>query len=679
MKRQLLTMLMTGTMACGAGAQQVNGTFDATWETCTPYTGGSSKTVGTQPQGWKAANVAGYYLFWTWWGTTTVVEKVSGRSGNAVKMTNQTTSGNVIPGYMALGTPWNTANTSGGNADGGTFGGLSFSKRPDALEFYYQRSLGASGNSQPASVVAYLWKGSTTQQNVPVSIGSSPTKVTMTNRDANVLGRTYSQGGAVSRSSDFELIATIGAENEVAAEQGYRAEVYLQDTPSAWTKVTCPLTYHSNSTPTMINIIFAAMENYAGKASNESGNSLTVDDVSLVYWHALSDLKIGGQTLSGFSESTLNYEVEGDYDASAVSYTKKGQGATVAQSYNAETRTLTLTVTSEVGESTAYRVVYKTPNAVVSQKTYAEPLYVTINGMTAGPQTANVVVGTQASGRINFTLENFMLEAGTEVLPVGNIAINDLEVTDQAFAYTGNITITEGNQPGIDTWLGPGLGPIPMVLVGKFVDEDHVLVSIDIDLQATMGQLIKVHLGYDRASLAVSSAKYGTFVAPFEVTIPSGVQAYKVSGVQSNVLTLEILSGTLPAHTPVVVESETEVSSSFFGQAGSTTAPSNGLLTGVYADTPAPVGTYVLQSQDEKVGFYLVSDVNQPTVKANRCYLTAPAGGGVKAFYLDQATAVSAIEALTEGLGQIYDLQGRQRQTLQRGINIVNGQKILVK
>ena len=37
--------------------------FDGEWKSIQPYTGGSSTNVGTTPEGWCIANVAGYQLF----------------------------------------------------------------------------------------------------------------------------------------------------------------------------------------------------------------------------------------------------------------------------------------------------------------------------------------------------------------------------------------------------------------------------------------------------------------------------------------------------------------------------------------------------------------------------------------------------------------------------------------
>lgn len=134
-----------------------------------------------------------------------------------------------------------------------------------------------------------------------------------------------------------------------------------------------------------------------------------------------------------------------------------------------------------------------------SEKVYTEPLVVTINGESTEPQDASVTVVDNGNGTINFVLNNFVLNLGGEEMGVGNIELNDLEVKESVFGmkyfnYDDLLTIVEGNKEGVDTWMGPMLGEIPLVLAGK-MNENNLYVTIDIDMQATLGQIIYVKLG----------------------------------------------------------------------------------------------------------------------------------------------------------------------------------------
>ena len=194
--------------------------------------------------------------------------------------------------------------------------------------------------------------------------------------------------------------------------------------------------------------------------------------------------------------------------------------------------------------------------------------------------------------------------------------------------------------------------------------------------------VLKVNLIYefDKATLAVTDSKYATFIAPFDVTIPEGVTAYTVEGVEGTELTLKAVETTIAANTPVVLYSETPVSTTVKGLSTATEeAYTTGLLTGVYKDKDALVGTYVLQDHDGKVAFYYVGST-PVTVKAGHAYLTAPSSD-VKAYGFDAiATAINNLNATKAAAeGTIYNVSGQQQRSLQRGINIVGGKKVVIK
>lgn len=193
------------------------------------------------------------------------------------------------------------------------------------------------------------------------------------------------------------------------------------------------------------------------------------------------------------------------------------------------------------------------------------------------------------------------------------------------------------------------------------------------------------------ATLAVTSAKYGTFIAPFDVALPEGVKAYTIEETKAcdgkNYVMMTPVEGTIPANTPVMLESENVVSQEVSGEYVDAESLTVGLLTGVYSPTPAPVGSYVLQSHDGVVAFYVVVDGTQPTVTANRAYLNGVTGSleaKVVYFGYEEETAINAIDALTKGGCKIYTSNGVQVNTLQKGVNVIklaNGKikKILVK
>lgn len=184
------------------------------------------------------------------------------------------------------------------------------------------------------------------------------------------------------------------------------------------------------------------------------------------------------------------------------------------------------------------------------------------------------------------------------------------------------------------------------------------------------------------ATMKITDAKYATFIAPFDVEIPAGVTASTAEiGADGAILELSALEGTIPAHTAVILFSENTYENTVSGvRSADADDLTTGALVGTYEDIQAPDGSYVLQNQDGKVGFYQVEQATAaPWVRANRAYLTAPANNPVKAYFFDDAVdAIKSVDA-EAGNAEIFNVAGQRMSKLQRGVNIVNGKKVLVK
>lgn len=198
-----------------------------------------------------------------------------------------------------------------------------------------------------------------------------------------------------------------------------------------------------------------------------------------------------------------------------------------------------------------------------------------------------------------------------------------------------------------------------------------------------------------QASVALkidAEVKYGTRIFPFTPTLPTGVKAYSCKAADGKVLTL-VEEETPAANTPYILENTTEndvnVTLTDWGVASSLDKVTVGWLTGVYEAESAPVGSYVLQNNNNKVGFYVVEEIDGkvPTVGAYRCYLSKPQAEGARAAYFfseDLTTGITAVEALTSGDTQIFNAAGALLPTLQKGMNIIRkadgtSYKVMVK
>ena len=100
------------------------------------------------------------------------------------------------------------------------------------------------------------------------------------------------------------------------------------------------------------------------------------------------------------------------------------------------------------------------------------------------------------------------------------------------------------------------------------------------------------------------------------------------------------------------------------------------VLKGAAEDIEA-AGKYVLAQVDEKVGFFKATT---GTIKAGKAYLES--AFGVKGFIfaedeaIGEATGIANVEKTVEN-GAIYNLAGQRISKMQKGINIINGKKIL--
>lgn len=328
----------------GASAQQVNGGFDETWVKCVPWTSKNNTTTqGTQPVDWCVSNVIGLSGL----GATTIASSSTGYNNSTYSATltntpNPYMDSQIIPAYITLGTTWNTAKSSifsgVSDQDGGTFGGKSFTYKPDGIKFYYKRSHGTADTDEPAVVTAYLWKGTWSQESVPgeTKMGT-PSTATMTNRDRNILNMSYTKGGTVTKTDDAKLLAYL--------KEGDNKYVSIMGDASEWTEFTYNFTYDdTESKPEMINIIIAANDYFGGATAVGSGNSITIDNVELIYNSSLSDLKFNGITIDGFAKDTYEYTIEDGYTDGCITFTKDCVGGDVRGRFEPSSNSYIITV-----------------------------------------------------------------------------------------------------------------------------------------------------------------------------------------------------------------------------------------------------------------------------------------------------------------------------------------------
>lgn len=430
-------LAVTGT----ATAQQLpNGTFDGEWETCYPNAG--TDAVGTQPTGWGASNVFQMMSFEL---VTQGTDRTSS-DGNAhsVHMNNTFCGlaflqiGAAAPAYITLGDAWNYGdyqdlNSENDASDGGSYGGVEFTFRPDAISLWVKRTHATSADAgtvnanEKATVLVYSWKGETTSK---VGIGLDMTNeggtiIDMPNRDKDVLGMITD---GVTKSDDFELIS--------------KSENYIEGDIEEWKQLTYPIEYLSDNAPEMINVVIASSD-YFNRPNLGVNNTLDVDDVTLVYYSTLNALTIGGNEIA-LSNDTYNYEGTGSLPTSTdeVVATTKSQFATADVKIDNAASTVTITVTNQGGADidgkTSHTYVITYPAAAEATQ-YTGYLNIEMMGnQLATNQEATVEITDNGNGTCTFSLPNFSLGGSASM---GDIVVENVTMTeaDGTTTYTGSV------------------------------------------------------------------------------------------------------------------------------------------------------------------------------------------------------------------------------------------------
>lgn len=402
----------------------------STWTSTMYPKGGDFTRPGDEPSEWNGSSVASFGQ------PMKTVSKVK-NSDTEVKIENAEINlsffgvHQVIPGYLTLGTPWVFVGGTGiGNAnsyapygDGGSYGGLSFNYKPDAINVKYKKT----NSGETSHIIAYLWSGEFVSK-VPTSYDIDGNKYTygreLSNVDRVVLGRqtdNVTKKGTLIASVDYSIAAeTTDWKDEVI-------ELKYQDGVDKTTKVE------------NVNIIFAASD-YWTRANLKGKTSLTIDNTSFVYYSTLTSLKAGSKTIA-LKDGVYNYTVAGKMPTEKeVVATCKSQFADAAVAVDAANYKVTVTVTNQGGKDVdgATQHVYTLQYTAPVVKQYAGILNVEMGGEDViANATQEVTISYYNDNTCDFSLPHFMF-MGTDI---GNIEIPNVKVSEDA---AGTKTFTDG-------------------------------------------------------------------------------------------------------------------------------------------------------------------------------------------------------------------------------------------
>lgn len=273
---------------------------------------------GEEPQSWHSSNIK----FATGWAGSyqELVQKKSDNGKTYANVINKKSgqASSYIPtlGTLTIGNTW-YANYGDGNATGGyratnekfaqngTYGGLSFVGRPDAIVGDFQNY------SSDSHIIAYLWKGSFNGE-VPATFDDGATGP-FYNKKYNPTIKSWLKLENLDRAIWSEIdpsIVTSETVQKITKSEGAEIVAYCDktfDNTFGWTPVEIPLTYKSSATPEMTNVIIAAGYPWDSRKSVEN-NNICADNIRYVYYSRLSDASIDGYAFD-FNPNTLDYVI----------------------------------------------------------------------------------------------------------------------------------------------------------------------------------------------------------------------------------------------------------------------------------------------------------------------------------------------------------------------------------
>ena len=186
----------------------------------------------------------------------------------------------------------------------------------------------------------------------------------------------------------------------------------------------------------------------------------------------------------------------------------------------------------------------------------------------------------------------------------------------------------------------------------------------------------------------VGDASYATLYLPFDVTTSGATKAYYIETAVNGYAQLTETSGEgteIPANTAVVLVNEDAETSAILNMTSDLTpviSESDNLLKGTLVpmilDLSDETPNYALGKLDNKIGFYKFEG-ETIALGANRAYLEVPASNGVKGFRFvyDDETSIENLNVDRDLNGAIFNLAGQRLSKPVKGINIINGKKVL--
>ena len=528
MKKFYKTVVATLFIAMGitATAQQLPNYGFESWKSACGSTeafgtGGltSSKTgemrvrPGSEPADWNGSSINQKVIMQKQ--ETLIFDETSDivTGSHSVKMQNKFvgvgTIGSVAPGFITLGTPWVYAVSTIDDCDGGTYGGISFTAKPDAITGKYKRS---DSTGETSHIIVYLWNGSFTS-----NVGSKPApSQARKNVDRAIWGTATSTG-------DGKLVG--------------KCDYTFTTTDGAWKEITVPIEYVAGAgAPTMMNAVISGGD-YWTRANMIDGTTLFADDVKFLYYSRLNDIKIAGASIEGFNSDTYSYSMTGSTlpTESEIEVSHMGAGASHTVEINSEEATVNITVANagnDVDGASTHSYVLQYEKATIEGASYYDGYLDVYSSMLGGQlvdnQANTITIIDNGDGTCTFILPDFRLDPSSDSL--GDIKVENVTMTteDGVTTYHGSVTDM--------TLAGDILANVE--LNGTISSTGIVNMNIEVVwTNSGMGD-VPIHCSFTSATVGVEGV---------EISAEKAVNVYTISGVK-------VLENVLPSEAVKVLD-----------------------------------------------------------------------------------------------------------------------------
>ena len=346
--------------------------------------------------------------------------------------------------------------------------------------------------------------------------------------------------------------------------------------------------------------------------------------------------------------------------------------------WHAGTATFTLNVTSPAGKETA------APSSVVTTTFTDKNLNYEEGGIdwTASTDASSFESSNYARGvQFGAAVGQFTLTAtGKNVTKVSMVlSTNGTGNAVQVNVDGESFTTTYGEiDPNNVLNLTSGMNKETVEFTGTA--GNAVTITVDDSNKSVYIKSITLYEEADPVSVKLNGSGYATFCSeyPLDFSDDSEFSAWEITNIEGTTITFNQITGSVKGGTGLFLMG-TPGATITLTSAASTTELGDNLLIGTLAPTYVEEGAaYGLKDNQ------FVPNSSAGTIRAGRAYILAGSvPSGVKAFtfvFEDPTTGISETRTVArEEVEGIFNLAGQRMSKMQKGINIVNGKKVLVK